>query len=251
MERAQGRGLRCGAVQFDAIAAVIFDKDGTLAAVGSFLRRLAQQRSRLVDAQVPGVEAPLLLAFGVEGDRLNPAGLMAVGTRQENEIAAAAYLAETGLDWLGAREQARSAFREADSGFSRKADHTPPLAGIPDLLQRLTTAGIVLGIASSDTTDNVVDFLERYELTAQFAAVMGADCGYEKPDPAWVLALCDRLGVPPRATVVIGDSAADLAMARAAGVGAIGATWGWSDPPRLTGADAIATTPSDLQVILG
>jgi phosphoglycolate phosphatase len=33
-----------------------------------------------------------------------------------------------------------------------------------------------------------------------------------------VLGLCARLGVPPGRTVMVGDSAADLAMGRAAGV---------------------------------
>ena len=89
--------IQCGTTRFENIEAVIFDKDGTLANSQIFLRNLAQKRARLIDAQIPGVQEPLLMAFGVESDRLNPAGLMAVGTRLENEIAAAAYVAETGV----------------------------------------------------------------------------------------------------------------------------------------------------------
>jgi phosphoglycolate phosphatase len=67
---------------FKNIQAIIFDKDGTLANVESYLKSLGQKRARLVDAQVPGVQEPLLMAFGVESTYLNPMGLMAVGSRR-------------------------------------------------------------------------------------------------------------------------------------------------------------------------
>jgi phosphoglycolate phosphatase len=51
--------------------------------------------------------------FGIEGDTLDPTGLMAVGSRRENEIAAAAYIAETGRGWIESLAIARSAFEEA------------------------------------------------------------------------------------------------------------------------------------------
>jgi phosphoglycolate phosphatase-like HAD superfamily hydrolase len=71
--------IRCKGVTFQNIEAVLFDKDGTLANSEAFLRSLAQKRSRMIDAQFPGVQEPLLMAFGVDGERLDPAGLMAVG----------------------------------------------------------------------------------------------------------------------------------------------------------------------------
>ena len=51
-------------------------------------------------------------------------------------------------------------------------------------------------------------------------AVVCADDGLPvKPAPDMVLAICDRVGVAPARTAVVGDSVADLAMGRAAGVG--------------------------------
>ncbi|NJM95173.1 MAG: HAD family hydrolase, partial [Acaryochloridaceae cyanobacterium CSU_5_19] len=87
---------------FTNIEAIVFDKDGTLADVESYLKSLGQKRSRLVDAQAPGVQEPLLLAFGIEETGLNSQGLLAVGSRHDNQIAAAAYVAETGRHWLEA-----------------------------------------------------------------------------------------------------------------------------------------------------
>jgi phosphoglycolate phosphatase len=53
--------------------------------------------------------------------------------------------------------------------------------------------------------------------------------------------------------VMIGDTTYDIAMARAAGVRAIGVTWGYHPAIDLVeaGADAVATTPADLLEILG
>ena len=91
----------CSAVRvFRNIEAVIFDKDGTLEDSQSYLRELGIKRARLIDAQIPGIGEPLLMAFGMQNNQLDPAGLMAVGSRHENEIAAAAYIAETGRSWF-------------------------------------------------------------------------------------------------------------------------------------------------------
>ncbi len=217
--------IRCQGVTFQNIQAVLFDKDGTLANSEAFLRSLAQKRSRLIDAQFPGVQEPLLMAFGVEGDRLNPAGLMAIGTRQENEIAAAAYVTETGRDWIESLETVRSAFIEADQYMKRKADHTPLLPGVLPLLQALTTAGLRLGILSSDSTNNVKDFVEKYQLEAYFQLQIGAG-NLSKPDPLLLQQACNALKVSPSQTLVIGDSQADIQLARAGAAGCIGVKGG-------------------------
>ena len=53
-------------------------------------------------------------------------------------------------------------------------------------------------------------------------------------------------GAGPAATVMIGDTSYDMAMARAAGVTAIGVGWGYHAPALLLGAGAhhIADTPA-------
>ncbi|HEY9889242.1 MAG TPA: hypothetical protein V6D02_12630, partial [Candidatus Obscuribacterales bacterium] len=94
---------------FDNVAAILWDKDGTLADSHRFLRALAQVRAQAVAQGLPGLEAALMAAFGCGGDRYDPAGLMAVGTRYDNEIAAAAYLAATGLSWPEAVQRVQAA----------------------------------------------------------------------------------------------------------------------------------------------
>ena len=87
---------------FSNIEAIVFDKDGTLANTEAYLIQLGQKRSRLIDAQVPGVSEPLQMAFGLERNRLNPEGMMAIASRKECEIATAGFLAETGKPWIEA-----------------------------------------------------------------------------------------------------------------------------------------------------
>ncbi len=242
--------IQCGSVTFPAIQAVLFDKDGTLADSQTFLRRLGQKRSRLIDAQIPGVQEPLLMAFGLDGDQLNPAGLLAVGTRLENEIAAAAYVAETGRDWMASLTLVRSAFVEADRVFQRKADSTPLFEGAREVLKALATAGIKVGIVSADTTENVSDFVACYQLEALVQVALGIDHGTGKPDPTVFFQACTALDVLPERALTIGDSAADMEMAKAAKAGGcVAVTWGWTQAAQLKQADASIDSFSAIQLL--
>lgn len=241
--------IQCKNVSFENVQAVLFDKDGTLADSHAFLKNLGQRRARLIDAQIPGVQEPLLMAFGIESSGLNPAGLMAVGSRVENEIAAAAYIAETGRDWIEALSIARSAFAEADSVMQRKADSTPLFDGALELLQTLAKAGIKVGIISADTTENVVDFVERYGLGSIVKVAIGTDASPGKPDPALFYQACAELGTQPEVALSIGDSAADLKMTQAAGaIGFVGVTWGWTKPDLLEESHVLVQHFNEIQV---
>ena len=118
----------CKDFKFSNISAIIFDKDGTIEDSLPFWREIGIQRARLIDAQIPGVGEPLLMAFGIQDSVLDPTSLLAVGSRQENEIAAAAYIAETGRSWHEARKIAQEAFTEiAESKYLIKTPSSVPL----------------------------------------------------------------------------------------------------------------------------
>lgn len=232
--------LHCGAIAFANVEAIIFDKDGTLANSQAFLKELAYQRSRLVEAQAPGVQSALLSAFGVVGDHLSPTGLMAVGTRQENEIAAAAYIAQTGRDWIEASTIAQTSFAEADRSLSRKAAHTPLFEGVLSLLQSLKAQGFKVGILSSDSEENVRDFVQYYHLNPYVQVQIGSREGLSKPDPRLLQLACEALEASVSNTIVVGDSQADIKLAKRGGaIGCVGVTWGGTSPDRLSGADVI------------
>jgi len=241
--------IRCQDMTFSGIEAIIFDKDGTLADSESFLRNLGQRRSRLIDAKIPGVQEPLLMAFGIEGDRMNPAGLMAIGTRRDNEIASAAYVAETGRDWIESLQLVQAAFAEADRYVPHKADHTPLFADSLDTLQRLAIAGVKLGILSADTSDNVLNFVKRYDLQDYLQLSMGIDDGPGKPDPGLLHQACSALNVSPQATLMVGDSIADVQMAVSAQVaGCIAIVRGRTDLESLKQANVLINQLNEIQI---
>ena len=241
----------CRDVIFKNIQAVLFDKDGTLSDSQAFLRNLGLKRSRLIDAQIPGVQDPLLMAFGADREQIKSDGLLAVGTRQENEIAAAAYVAETGRGWLEALEIVRFAFSEADGYLQPKAVHTPPFEGIQELLAMLSSQGIKVGILSSDSTANVEDFVRCYQLEPFIQVQMGSERGgLAKPDPAYLRRACECLKVSPAATLVVGDSEADLLTARNANAaGFVAVSWGWTQAVKLANVDVWIDRFDQFQIV--
>lgn len=242
--------IRCNNCTFRNIQAVIFDKDGTLEDSQVFLRELGQKRSRLIDAQVPGIGEPLLMAFGIQGDRIDPTGLMAVGSRRENEIAAAAYVAETGRGWLESLAIAHSAFAEADRYLQDTAHTSPLFAGSLEVLKFLSEAGLKLGILSAATTASVQTFVKRHQLEAYIQLQQGVEAGPSKPDPALFLQACQTLGVEPGSTLMVGDSAGDIEMGRRGGAaGCIGICWGSPNVAHLKGADVAIAQLDEIQLV--
>ena len=239
--------IECKGVKFVNIQAIVFDKDGTLEDSEAYLRNLGQKRSRLIDAQIPGIGEPLLMAFGINGDRLDPTGLLAVGSRRETEIAAAAYIAETGRGWLESLAIARRAFEEADSYIGTAP--SPLFVGSLEVLKYLSNAGLKLGILSAASTQRVRAFVQRHKLEDYVELQMGVDSGPGKPDPALFLQACQTLGVEPSATLMVGDSAGDIEMARNAGAaGCIGICWGKPESAHLLSADVAIAQLDEIQV---
>lgn len=240
--------IRCRDTTFNSIAAIIFDKDGTLADSQTYLRNLGMRRSRLLDAKIPGVGEPLLMAFGIEPDSINPAGMMAVGSRRDNEIAAAAYIAETGRDWMEALSIAQTTFAEADRYLHPKPPQTPLFPGSLELLRSLRAANLKIAILSADTTANVTEFVQHYALDVD--AAIGTDDNPGKPNPLFLEQAGAALGIAPAQMLVVGDSIADIELARAAGAaGAIGVTWGWTSAQHLAGADVVIEQFNQIEVL--
>ena len=242
--------IRCGQIQFSKIEAVIFDKDGTLEDSQAYLRELAIKRARIIDAQVPGIGEPLLMAFGIQDGKLDPTGLMAVGSHQENEIAAAAYIAETGRSWFESLKIAKIAFREADKYLQDSKRTSPLFAGSLEVIKFLADAKVKVGILSADTTANVKAFVAEHQLVDYIQLALGVDtAGLVKPDPQLFLQACQSLAVAPHATLMVGDSEGDIAMARQAGAaGVIAICWGNAQAAHLAQADVAIAQLESMQI---
>lgn len=240
--------LSCNDVTFRNIKAIVFDKDGTLENSGAELRELAIKCARLIDAQVPGIGDPLLMAFGVLDQELDSQGLMAVGSRAENQIAAAAYIAETGRSWPESLKIAESAFNQADEYIARNKITSTLFTGVETALQRLQGAGLTLALLSADSDEGVQRFVKQHELEPIFTVALGlTDDGLNKPNPALLQKVCDRLELTSQEIVMVGDSGFDWRMAKQAKAGGvIGIHWG--DASRVP-AQEVDVAIADLEAI--
>lgn len=210
--------IACEDLKFDDITAVIFDKDGTLENSGGYWRLVGSERARLIDAQIPGVGEPLMMAFGIIDDILDPQGLMAVGSRKENEIAAAAYIAETGRSWYESRKIAKSVFSEvAESKYLTKTAKLAPLYDdVQETLESLGNKGLKIGILSADSTKEVKNFVTNHQLQDYIQLCLGSNQEMSKPDPRLFRQACEALKVAPEQTLMVGDTEVDMAMAKTA-----------------------------------
>jgi phosphoglycolate phosphatase len=246
--------IQCGDRRFEGIQAVVVDKDGTLSQSEPYLKALARQRADQLQQQVPGISSEtfvdLLLTFGLQEQRFDGAGLMAIGSRLENEIATAAHLARMGYPWPEARRVVQTAFDLADSRLGDKAAQMPLLATALPVLQSLAWQRIPVAILSADTSDNIAAFVAQYQLGDWIQAIRGADQRPAKPDPLCFQDLCQELGVLPQATLMIGDASSDMLMAHQAGAaGCIGIQGGWSEPPDIDYADVLIQQWVEIQVV--
>lgn len=239
--------IKCKNIGFSNIEAILFDKNGTLEDSESYLRTLGQKAARMIDAQIPGIGEPLLMAFGINGNFLDPTGLISVASRRETEVAAAAYIAETGRGWFESLKIARQALEEAEQYVGKTP--SPLFVGSLEILKSLSAAGLKLGILSAATTQEVKKFVNIHQLSDYLQLEKGVDEGPSKPDPTLFLEACQALGVLPEATLMVGDSIGDMQMARHAKAGGcIGITWiGKAD--NVQGADVVINQIDEIQVI--
>lgn len=241
--------ISCQERIFKNIEAVIFDKDGTLENSHSFWRKMGLTRARLIDAQVPGTSEPLLMAWGISDQTLDPKGLMAVGSRYENEIAAAAYIAETGRSWLEAKQIAANAFNEASKSLIKTSETAPLFADSLVLLKSLVKHDIKLGIISADSSQGVSNFITNHQLEKFIPLAMGSDGTISKPDPQLFIQACLALKVEPAKTLMIGDSQADLEMAKFAGSRAAIGICRNSNYNNELNADVLVNSLSEIKVL--
>jgi pyrophosphatase PpaX len=122
-------------------------------------------------------------------------------------------------------------------------------AGMLDVLDRLHAEGRRLGIVSAKRRETVELAFARLPLRDYFDVIVGGDDTVRhKPDPEPILLALERLGVRAQDAAYVGDSPFDVGAARAAGVHAIGVTWGGIHP--MEDADAIVSTPEELLAAL-
>jgi len=128
----------------------------------------------------------------------------------------------------------------------------PLFEGLRELLADLRHEGWQLAVATGKSGRGLDACLSGHGIADLFCSLQTADRHPSKPDPAMLEAAMLEAGAAPDETVMIGDTSFDMAMARAAGVRAIGVEWGYhtADELRAAGAVAVAETVFELKELI-
>lgn len=218
-----------GAARF-AVRAVLFDLDGTLADtapdLGGALNRMRLRR---------GMEALPI-------ERLRPVassgarGMLAVGLQVTPETA--------GYEAL--REEFLAEYEAALDRDSVLFD------GVTDCLAGLQSRGLRWAVVTNKATRFTGPVLAGLSLQAE-VVICGDTTPHAKPHPAPLLEACARLGVPAVHALYVGDDLRDMQAARAAGMPAVAAGYGYLGEESdlgAWGADAVIAAPQDLLALL-
>lgn len=163
-----------------------------------------------------------------------------------------AFTALVGPD--GPVEDLVAAYRDVFSALRADAANDEPLyPGAAATVARLAARpDIVLGIATGKARRGVAHLLVRQGWEGAFATVQTADDAPSKPHPGMLLRALAETGIGAERSLMVGDTTFDMAMARAAGIRAIGVAWGYHPVAALreAGAERVLPTLDALDALL-
>ena len=127
----------------------------------------------------------------------------------------------------------------------------PLFEGIGELIETLVADGWLLGVATGKSDRGLAFCLDHHRIAHHFVTLQTADRHPSKPHPSMIHRAMADAGAMPQDTLMIGDTAFDIGMARAANVTAIGVAWGYHAPHELIaeGAHHVAEHPRDIATI--
>ena len=201
---------------------VIFDVDGTLVDSQDFIVEAQRRAFAAHGLALPSREA----ALSIVGLSLLEAFTVLAGEGAPVESLAQAY-------------------KDAWNAMRNDPDYDDPFypGAIETIAALAAREDVMLGIATGKSRRGVTHLFDRCGWHTHFATVQTADEHPSKPAPDMILTALAETGAEPQSTFMIGDTAFDMAMAKTAGVRAIGVAWGYHPHDQLieAGAERILT----------
>lgn len=121
--------------------------------------------------------------------------------------------------------------------------------GVTDCLVHLKALGCRMAVVTNKPDQFVAPLLQQTGLAHYFDVIVGGDTlAVKKPDPAPLLHAMQQLGGTRGTTVMVGDSAADVSAARAAGIPCVAVRYGYNFGSSVDslGADAVVDSLTEL-----
>jgi phosphoglycolate phosphatase len=192
---------------------VVFDLDGTLAeTAGDLIGTLNVILAREGHAPLPLEQARDLLGAGARA------------------------LIQRGFTVAGASlppERLEALFHDFLAYYGdHLTDNSYLFPGVVGALDRLEAAGFRLAICTNKVESHAVALLDALGIGHRFRTIVGKDTfPFSKPDPRHITLTVERAGGDPQSCVMVGDSKADIAAAKAAGIPVVGVTFGYTPVP--------------------
>jgi pyrophosphatase PpaX len=206
---------------------VLFDLDGTLIDSGAMILASFRHATRTVlRREIPDAE----LAAAIGGSTIHDQ-MRAFDSRRVAELV--------------------DAYREHNAPLHADLE---AFEGVVDLLDRLRREGRTLGVVTAKRRTTVDMAFRSLGLGRFFDAVVTAEeTAHHKPDPEPVQEALRRLAASADEAAFVGDSPFDVGAGKAAGVYAVGVSWGKIHPEdalRRAGADVVVHSPAELVDVL-
>jgi len=209
--------------------AVIFDLDGTLI---DTIPDIATAVDRaLVDVSRPPIGASLVRSWvGNGAEQLLERAIAHSGAATAGEVSAALALF-------------KKHYADVLTDRSRLYD------GVFETLRMLADRGRRLAICSNKPSKFVKPLLDHFRVAQYFAMALGGDdLPQKKPDPAPLLHIAVRFGIPAADCLMVGDSRNDVESARGAGMAVVAVSYGYNYGAdiRDSGPDAVIDSIGEL-----
>jgi phosphoglycolate phosphatase len=125
-------------------------------------------------------------------------------------------------------ERVADGYRAAFGAKVRQPGYVEPLYdGAAETLDRLRAGGWKVAVATGKSRRGIETIMQMHGWADLFDSVHTSDDGPGKPHPAMLIDAMKVLGAEPGRTIMVGDTAHDMRMAKAAGAYAQGVSWGF------------------------
>ncbi|WP_371225072.1 HAD-IA family hydrolase [Roseovarius sp. 2305UL8-3] len=136
----------------------------------------------------------------------------------------------------------------AASGAAKSSPLYPNVRHVLDQLHAVPET--LLGVATGKSRRGLDKLLEGHGLHSYFVTQQVSDHHPSKPHPSMIETALSETGVDPQNAVMVGDTSYDMEMARAAGIAAIGVSWGYHPLDQLSAAHRVIDDILSLPALL-
>ena len=245
-------------VKIDNLKMVIFDKDGTLIDVHHYWCSMIEYRAGFfieslknenIDSKI--VYNDLIDSMGIDLKTKKMKAEGPVGIKPRSFIIDIAYETISKYTNGYTKQKVIDIFTEADEfSKSKLLDIVKPLVGVHSLLEALKKNDILMSIATTDITSRAKLAMEDLRLVDFFIEIVGSDLVHNaKPYPDLVEFITNKHNLTSKDVIVIGDSMADLNMAKNAKCRFLGVKTGLFTDEFIKSSEHIVDSLAKVEVI--